>query len=104
MLLDFLVGNAKVLHLHKELVMQQYTDWLKTYFSCESLSSDIEEMNYFQAGLIDSFGVIELIESIESEFNIKLTELNFQERRFSTIKGLAEIIHEIKQEERKTIA
>lgn len=85
--------------------MQQYIDWLKNYFSPISpLPSDIDEMNFFQAGLIDSLGIIELIEAIESEFKIQFTELNFQERRFSTIKGLAEIIHEIKYKEDKNFS
>lgn len=84
--------------------MQQYIDWLKTYFSNSApLPSDIDEANYFHAGLIDSLGIIDLIEAIESEFNINLTETHFQERRFSTIKGLAEIINEIKQKKCETI-
>jgi len=63
-----------------------------------TLPTNVEEKNYFEAGLIDSLGVIELIESIETEFNLKFTEENFQDRRFSTINGLAAIIQQIKQE------
>ncbi len=79
--------------------MQETIDWLKNYFAkSASLPAGVEELNYFEIGLIDSLGVIELIENIESHFNIQFTEMNFQERRFSTIKGLAEIIKDIKKE------
>jgi len=50
--------------------------------------------NYFDKGVIDSFGAIELIEEVETEFSIRFTEQDFQDRRFATIDGLTEIIHE----------
>ncbi len=55
------------------------------------------QTNYFEAGLIDSFGVIELITAIETEFHIKFNENHFQDRRFSTLNGLNAIINEIPQ-------
>ena len=77
--------------------MQQYIFWLKNWFAQrKELPENAEEKNYFEIGLIDSLGVIELIESIEQEFNIHLSQDHFQDRRFSSIKGLAEIIHELK--------
>ena len=84
--------------------MQHKVDWLKAWFSQESqLPENVEEKNYFEACLIDSFTVIELIEAVEKEFNIRFQESNFQDRRFATIQGLAEIIEEIqlKQGEEK---
>ena len=63
----------------------------------ESISNEIEDMknkNYFELGLIDSFGIFTLIEEIESHYSIRLSEKHFEQRRFSTIAGLAEIIEE----------
>ena len=78
--------------------MEEYKQWLKNWFSEKgNLPTDVEDKNYFQIGLIDSFAVVELIEAVESTFNISFTEEHFQDRRFATIKGLAEIIHEIKK-------
>lgn len=76
------------------------TDWLLTWFGKRdgALEGNRElqrATNYFQSGLIDSFGVIELIEDVESEFGIQFTEQHFQDRRFATIGGLAEIICEL---------
>ena len=80
--------------------MEATIKWLKIWFSQRSerteLPKGIETKNYFEVGLIDSFGIIELIEAIESEFNINFKEDNFQDRRFSTIQGLAKIIEELK--------
>jgi len=82
--------------------IENYSIWLKTWFTNKndlpSFPDGAESQNYFEVGLIDSFNVIELIESIETEFQIKFDQNHFQDRRFSTIKGLAEIINEIKQE------
>lgn len=82
--------------------MQDYINWLKNYFSKKNILPDsVEKLNYYEAGLIDSLGTIELIETIESEFNIRFEQKNFQDRKFSTIIGLAEIIHQLKLKELK---
>jgi acyl carrier protein len=67
--------------------------WLDHWFAKRGATLDREE-NYFDAGAIDSFGVIELIEAIEEHFAIQFGERDFQDRRFSTIAGLAEITNE----------
>ena len=77
--------------------MQQYIGWIKEFFSRNrDLPENVEEINYFEAGLIDSFGVIELVENIETEFGIEFTQADFQDRRFSSIAGLAQLITEKK--------
>tara|TARA_Y100000768_G_C23630894_1_gene519482 strand:- start:330 stop:569 length:240 start_codon:yes stop_codon:yes gene_type:complete len=66
--------------------------WIVKWFeSYHEQSLEIEE-NFFEAGLIDSFGVIELIEDIENEFNITFDQIDFQNRDFPTVAGLSEII------------
>lgn len=80
--------------MHKQIVQ-----WLKQYFSAKAeLPEGVEEANYFEVGLINSLGIIELIEAVESHFEIKFNAMHFQERRFSTIQGLAEIVDELKKE------
>lgn len=51
--------------------------------------------SYLEAGLIDSLGVVELIEDIEQTFAIRFEADHFQDRRFPSIEGLAEIISEL---------
>lgn len=68
-------------------------DWVMAYFSkLGPVPDDCAGVNYFEAGFIDSFGVIELIDAIESEFGIELSESHYEDRRFATIDGLADII------------
>lgn len=78
--------------------MDVYKSWLIAYFSKNApIPESVENENYFEKGLIDSFGVIELIEAIEDDFNIHFEQKHFQDKRFATIGGLAEIISELKR-------
>jgi acyl carrier protein len=75
-------------------------DWLLTWFGkrggTPKGNRELQRAtNYFESGFIDSFAVIELIGDAESEFGIQFAEQHFQDRRFATIGGLAEIICEL---------
>lgn len=78
-------------------------NWLKKWFisrnSLSQLPDNYENQNYFEIGLIDSFNIIELVEAIETEFNIRFNQNHFQDKRFSSMNGLAEIIENLKQDE-----
>ena len=79
--------------------MKEYLQFLREYFSAENeLPKDFAYRNYFESGWIDSFGIILLIEELEQAFGLKFNELHFQDRRFATSIGIAEIIAEIKGE------
>ena len=59
--------------------------------------SEIEEVDYhafrfLDAGIIDSFGLMQFIMEIEEEFDIELTPDNTQSEEFRTLGGLALII------------
>ncbi len=54
--------------------------------------------DYFAAGLIDSMAVVELISELETQFGVRFLDSHFQERRFSTIGGIAEIVEELRAE------
>ena len=74
--------------------------WLLTWFRKRNgrLEGPFEEqlkVDYFKAGWIDSLGVIELITGVEHHFGIRFEAHHFQERRFSTIAGLSELIEEL---------
>jgi D-alanine--poly(phosphoribitol) ligase subunit 2 len=77
--------------------------WIANWFRghnrrlADIADAEIIVADYFTMDYIDSFGVIVLIEDLETTFNIRFAELDFQDRRFSTVKGLAEIVREKKR-------
>jgi acyl carrier protein len=80
--------------------MTEEASWLLEWFTrrnegAGNVSGIRLGSNYFEMGLVDSFGVIELIAGIEERFEIRFNERHFQDRRFSTIEGLSTIIAEL---------
>tara|TARA_B100001540_G_scaffold275170_1_gene261131 strand:- start:171 stop:422 length:252 start_codon:yes stop_codon:yes gene_type:complete len=71
--------------------------WLIEWFS-KNTSSNNEEIisslneNFFEKNWIDSLKFIEFVSDIEEKFEIVFDNNEFQDRSFSTIKGLAKII------------
>lgn len=72
-----------------------YTAWLQDWFAqrAPALNLTLDE-NYFNAGAIDSLGVIELVEDVETAFSLSFTPEDFQDRRFTSIAGLAELLRD----------
>ena len=73
-------------------------DWVREWFKANSSvpwEDGFWASNYFEVGIIDSLSVINLIEALESHFAIRLPPEVFQDRRFSQMPGLAEIITEL---------
>ena len=48
--------------------------------------------DFYRQGLVDSFGIIELIEEIETNFNMRFEDTDFHLAQFRTMQGLAQII------------
>lgn len=89
--------------------MSETSVWLLDWFAqrrglVQGSAEDRLKVDYFQQAVLDSMGVIELIGDIESHFAFQFTDRHFQDRRFSIIGGLAELITELggAQEEKMT--
>jgi len=54
-----------------------------------SLDSDL-----FEAGVLDSFGVVELVSFIEGAFGVTLETEDFLSQQLASVSGLVEIIEE----------
>ena len=61
----------------------------------DDLDPDIQVVLKSHKLWIDSFGVIDLIEKLERQFDMRFANTQLQDRRFPTITGLAEILDEI---------
>lgn len=78
-----------------EALREQVTQWLCEWFlsrrKFKGAPSQLPAMNYFEAGLLTSLEVIEFVSEIESEFGVHFSDQDFQDPRFGTIAGLAEL-------------
>lgn len=73
--------------------MHDYHAWIKDWFGRHAPQVTLSpEDNFFTVGAIDSFGVIELIEDMERNFLVQFSQDDFQDQRFSSISGLAEML------------
>jgi arylformamidase len=86
--------------LTRSEISQWLQDWLIHNTSCtrENITSDYERLNYFEAGFVDSFGYVEMIASIEEQFQIEFSNDDFQDRHFATIGGLTDAIYQSVQQ------
>ena len=80
--------------------MTESEQWVVEWFRARKQfdkGSPVERLrvDYFQAELLDSFGVMELIADIEAHFGVRFEDRHFQDRRFSTLGGLARIVDEL---------
>ena len=72
---------------------ERIEDWLVVWFKKRNPSANIDTQNdYYCNGLLDSFGIIELIGDLEDEFDIFFDDREFQLESFRTLSGLADIV------------
>jgi acyl carrier protein len=69
------------------------TQWIVAWFVERNPGMvPVRTENYYEAGLVDSFGIIELIEEVEEHYGILFEDDDFTLPEFRTIDGLARII------------
>jgi D-alanine--poly(phosphoribitol) ligase subunit 2 len=74
--------------------------WLLEWFATrkgfdKGTPSERLPVDYFSAKLVDSFDVLELVGDVEARFGVRFEDRHFQDRRFTTIGGLARIVDEL---------
>jgi len=74
--------------------------WLASFFERQGAALDqpweaVLNEQYFDLGLVDSLGLVELIVGIEGELGARLESTHVQDPRFGTIRGLAQIVDEL---------
>jgi acyl carrier protein len=73
----------------RENIEEWLFDWFRERVPSLELQAD---ENYIDKGVIDSFGIIELVEAIETHFEIRLDQNDLQSLELFSIAGLAAII------------
>ena len=83
-------------HQHGSLQQSTIEKWLTNWLSEKNvgkvLTIDLNE-NFLESGIVDSFELINLIESAERQYDIRFTQEEFIRPEFVTVSGLASVIH-----------
>ena len=82
--------------------------WLIDWFEKNTVADKEElfhskECNYFEKGWMDSFKFVSFIMDIENHFNVRFSNDEFQNRDFSSIEGLSEIIRKHKEKNEREV-
>lgn len=81
------------------LTLDEISQWLRGWFlknsslTFDNIKEAFESLNYFETGLVDSLGYMELITEIETRFGVEFSNDDFQNRDFATVGGLMRAIH-----------
>lgn len=75
--------------------------WLTDFLTANAATpppatDELLEANYFEQELLDSLGIVQLIVGIEDRFEVRLDAEHMQDPRFCTIRGLAQIVEELR--------
>ena len=80
--------------------MNEIETWIVEYFEQKGKGVDgrdeLLEANFFERKYLDSLGVVEMITGLEDDFGVRIESEHMQDPRFCTIRGLAQIVGEIK--------
>jgi acyl carrier protein len=76
--------------------MNDTESWLLEYLRISPNGGEELTENYFERGVIDSLGIVQLVVEIEERFGIRLESGHLQDQRFCTVRGLAQIVDEAK--------
>ena len=75
----------------------EINEWVVQWFAKHALRTEEEiatnsSKNYFELKYVDSFAFINLLSDIEDKYDIVFSNEVFEDRSFSTIDGLIEMI------------
>ena len=76
----------------KDQVSQWLCEWFLSRRKFKGTSSQLLATNYFETGLLTSLEVIEFVSDIENQFDVQFSDQDFQDPRFGTVAGLAELV------------
>ena len=75
--------------------MDPVTQWIVAWFERHSASAPVDiDADFYATRMIDSFGIIELIDDVESHFSFMFHDEDFQLPHFREISGMVDIINQ----------
>lgn len=78
-------------------MQDEVRDFMIGFFKEKGLSdmdseTELLDINYLDKGIIDSFGIVEMIVGLEGEFGITFPSEEMQKEEFGTVGGLIGIV------------
>ena len=68
-------------------------NYIRNWFACRNDYVSVDDnVDYYVQGLIDSFGIFEMIDHLEERYPIRFDDQDFREPAFRTVVGLAGLI------------
>ena len=79
--------------LPHEKIVAQVKDYIETRFLIEFGADDIGvDTDLFDAGVVDSFGMVDVISFVESTFEVALSDDDITSPLLASVAGLAELV------------
>ncbi|MFC1717384.1 phosphopantetheine-binding protein [Candidatus Poribacteria bacterium] len=87
-------------------MQNEVRDFVIDYFREKGLPdintvTELLSYNYLDKGIIDSFGIVEMIVSLEEEFGVTFPPEEMQKEEFGTVGGLIDIVESLSNGEGK---
>ncbi len=81
-------------------MQNEVRDFVIDYFREKGLPdtntvTELLSYNYLDKGIIDSFGIVEMIVSLEKEFGVTFPPEEMQKEEFGTVGGLIDIVESL---------
>lgn len=81
--------------------MTETERWIVEYFAEHGEldgrpPEELMDANYFELKVLDSLGIVQMIAGIEEDLGVRLEAEHMQDPRFCSIRGLAQIIDEVR--------
>ena len=72
---------------------ENYIEEIFSFFHSKNSELNLDpDDNIMKTGIIDSFGLIELIELLENKYSIQFTDDDLTEERFKSIRSIAQLL------------
>ena len=85
-----MINIIKVCELNMNSILKSVTKSVEEITGHKIVNTSDE---LIRSGIIDSFGILQLIMTLETELGIKLEDYDLDAKNFSTVNSIAEMIH-----------
>ena len=78
--------------MNSERVLSIILDYIKDHSDINSTKEIPLDESLLSSGILDSFGIIEFVEFVESEFDIKIPDEDFSSKNFGSVNNVIKYV------------